>query len=167
MKRPTVKAWLPNRVAREMAQEAERLFPLETGGVLLGYWVNSDEEVIITHATRPGPEAIHRPKSFIPDDEYQQAEIARTYEESGRLHTYLSDWHTHPNGSAILSCKDRRTLRKIAKCKDARVTIPIMALLANGEPEWYLGIWRFDPLQFGKLIIKNNVSPIEIKVYEE
>lgn len=167
MKQLTGKAWVSRQVVHEMSTEASRLYPLETGGLLIGYWISSEQEVVINHATGPGPCAIHHPTRFIPDYNYQQAEIARIYYESAQVNTYLGDWHTHPRGGQHLSYKDRRTLRKIANFPEARARLPIMAILGGGEPNWLLSIWRYSPLHFRKLIIKNSVISMELAIFDE
>ena len=57
-----------------MREDAERTFLLETGGG--GYWADEFDELVITHATGPRPEAVHRLHSFMPDHGYQGAEVA-------------------------------------------------------------------------------------------
>lgn len=54
--------------------------------------------------------------------------------------TYLGDWHTHPNGSPALSRKDLRTLRRIARHPAARISQPVMAVLAGGPAAWHLAV---------------------------
>src|SRR2546425_707963 len=98
-KRSIGTAWLSEATYEKMLAEAERTLPNETGGVLIGYWAVPFREVVLTAVVGPGPQALHDTDIFIPDPEYQEAEIARCYEESGRLHTYLGDWHTHPDSS--------------------------------------------------------------------
>lgn len=102
--------WISRETLSQIEAEAERLFPVETGGVLIGYWVKPFKEVVITHATGPGTKAVHKSHSFLPDGEYQEAEIKRHYQDSGRIHTYLGDWHSHGAGEAYLSHIDKKTL---------------------------------------------------------
>jgi integrative and conjugative element protein (TIGR02256 family) len=130
-------------VSQRLLTEADRAFPGETGGVLMGYWAEADNEVVITNAIGPGPKAAHYKKSFIPDSEYQESEIARIYRDSNRLLTYLGDWHTHPSGSSSLSFRDKRTLYRIVTCPDARCPVPLMAVMGGGEDEWLLRVWRY------------------------
>ena len=125
-------------------EEALRAVPNETGGVLMGYWAAPYTEVVITDAIGPGRNAVHYEKSFIPDSEYQESEIARVYRESDRVSTYLGDWHTHPFGSSYLSYRDKRTLRRIAKHQDARCPIPVMAIASGHDDDWLLRIWRYE-----------------------
>ena len=43
-----------------MIAEARDWTPLETGGILMGYWSLTGSEVVITHTIGAGPAAIHR-----------------------------------------------------------------------------------------------------------
>jgi integrative and conjugative element protein (TIGR02256 family) len=133
-------AWVAAPVLAALRVEADRAFPLETGGVLLGYWVTPGEEVVLAEIVGPGPAAHHAPRRFRPDRGYQELEIARRYEASGRYHTYLGDWHTHPRAAPDLSHLDRRTLGAIARDRDARAVTPLMAVLGHGAP-WSLVVW--------------------------
>jgi integrative and conjugative element protein (TIGR02256 family) len=122
-----------------MAQ-ARHWYPLETGGVLVGYWVRSGSEVVITDSIGPGPAAEHGESEFKPDALYQQEQVARIYRSSGRLYTYLGDWHSHPRSSAQLSRVDKRTLYLIAVSRSARAPMPIMAV-ATKRRQWHLTLW--------------------------
>jgi integrative and conjugative element protein (TIGR02256 family) len=156
-------AWIANQTIVEMIVEADRTFPQESGGVLLGYWTKLYTEIVITCAIGPGPKAVHRSHAFCPDTEYQEAEIARQYEESNRLHGYVGDWHTHPRSTSHLSRKDRRTLNRIAKYPEARMSMPIMAVL--GGPPWSLDIWRIAPGLPGRLPFIPFVVPMKMRRY--
>lgn len=126
-----------------MRVEADHKAPNETGGILFGYWIDRFGEVVVSAVIGPGPDAEHEPSHFRPDSEYQEDELARLYEEYGRLHTYLGDWHTHPGGGAYLSRKDRRTLGRIARYEPARSPFPIMAVMAREEGDWTVTAWRW------------------------
>lgn len=139
-------AWVAISVLDIMVGEAERMFPDETGGVLLGYWSEAGDEVVITDVVGPGPAAVHTAQTFHPDATYQEHEIARIYAASDRHITYLGDWHTHPRAGAYLSRRDRQTLQRIAKHAEARAPIPLMAVLAGGDP-WTLGVWILRPFR--------------------
>ena len=134
--------WLRRAVDVALQQAAAQKDPHETGGVLMGY--EQDDSTVVTTCIGPGPKAIHTRTSFVPDYDYQEREIARVYKESGRVSTYLGDWHTHPGGRLRLSRIDRDTLRRIAAHPPARMARPVMVILAGGEP-WRLGAWRWSP----------------------
>ena len=135
-------AWVPERVLEAMILETTRVYPLETGGVLLGYWVRLYTQVVVTHVVGPGPLGVHHEHSFDPDHDYHASEIARIYSESGRLSTYLGDWHSHPDGRPNLSHRDKSTMRRISRHAPARAPIPLMAVMGT-EPEWALSVWAY------------------------
>ena len=137
-------AWISKTALTFMVKEFIRNVPNETGGVLMGYWLAGSEGAVITQVVGPGPNAKHREFGFVPDASYQESEIARIYEESARLHTYLGDWHTHPDSTTRLSRTDRCTLIKIARHVDARVPDPLMAIVGESDP-LKLQIWQYRP----------------------
>lgn len=139
--------WLPDGVIRRLRDEADRTEPLETGGVLIGYG-HDDEEVVVADMIGPGPGAIHRRTRFEPDSGWQRKQIAEAYERSGRIHTYLGDWHSHPVGSARPSRRDERTARRIARHRAARARKPVMLILSGDE------LWAPTPYRLlgGKLV---------------
>lgn len=141
------KAWVSRYAIGAMFREADRSYPYETGGVLMGYWTGRVGDSVVTQVVGPGPHAMHDETSFVPDSEFHEMEIARIYEESGRLHTYLGDWHSHPTSAAYLSKLDRTTLRRIATHTPARAPFPVMAVLGGGPP-WDIKMWQYMPRAF-------------------
>jgi len=133
-------AWVDRKILAAMIAESNYWCPKETGGVLMGYW--SDRDVVITDIIGPGSKAIHRRYSFTPDALWQQHEIARIYEKTGRVHTYLGDWHSHPYGGRDLSVKDLEVMIRVATHEPARAVRPIFGIVYN-NPKWELVIWRF------------------------
>lgn len=123
-----------------MRREADRLFPRETGGILLGY--RADGQTVVTAIIGPGPKADHQVDGFRPDYDFQEAEIARRYAASQRRETYLGDWHSHPGADdAQMSFKDRITLSRIARFGPARAPEPLMAILFGEPGGWRCGLW--------------------------
>lgn len=132
--------WVSREAIASIVAECDRAAPAETGGVLLGYLPEGSGERVATHVVGPGPNAIHEEDRFVPDHEYQLAEIARLYEASGRRLEYLGDWHSHPSAEGYLSDKDLRTLDRIAKSRTARVDSPVMLVMA-GRGGWHATAW--------------------------
>jgi integrative and conjugative element protein (TIGR02256 family) len=132
------RAWVEKISLARMIEEASNKYPDETGGCLMGY--GSQGNVVVTTCIGPGPKAKHRRSEFVPDSEWQELQIEQIYEKSGRLLTYLGDWHSHPNAATRLSWKDRRTLLKIATFGEARLSSPIMAVVAG--PPWSVKVWK-------------------------
>lgn len=128
---------MPNSIYASIVAEAERVSPLETGGVLLGYWVEEKSDVVVTHMIGPGPKAIHKRFRFAPDHRYQSAEITRIHAEHQCAQSYdigyLGDWHTHPGSCAYLSGYDRATLKRIALTQSARAPQPVMFIFGQAS----------------------------------
>lgn len=139
-----VHVFLPPAVAGQLECEAESHAPAETGGMLLGYRGDEAPHAIqVTCLVGPGPEAVHAPHRFEPDGEWQDARIARAYERSGRVVTYLGDWHSHPGGSARPSRTDRQTARRIARTHAARARRPLMLILWGRPGDWALTAYQW------------------------
>ena len=125
--------WVAGAAEREVRAEARKHGDVETGGVLLGYWVRG--AVVVTAALGPGPGAQRTRTSFRPDAAWQRQSIATAYAASGRTHTYLGDWHTHPGGTSTLSRTDRRTLAAIDNYAPARASRAVLAVLGPTPTE--------------------------------
>ena len=134
--------WLPRPVLEQIASEADTAFPDETGGAFVGY--EAGEDVVVTNVIRAGPRARRTTVEFEPDAEYQLEQIALLYAASGRLHTYIGDWHTHPGGPANCSYKDKNALRTISRDPASRCPRPVMLILGDGDP-WTMTAWRHYP----------------------
>lgn len=108
--------------------EAYRVFPLETGGILLGH--NMGQTMTLRAVIGPGPEATHGRFSFDPDQAWQEKEVAHAWTAAGGKLDYLGDWHTHPNGRPHPSKVDIEALRRIRDAPNARAAKPIMLIVA-------------------------------------
>lgn len=132
--------WLPRPLHAQCVEDAARWRPLETGGVLMGYW--NGQAAVITALIEPGPNAIRETHNFEPDHPWQLGEIARRFNASAGRETYLGDWHTHPNASTgRLSGTDRRVLGAIIDKPEARTPRPIMMILFGAEADWSACVW--------------------------
>jgi integrative and conjugative element protein (TIGR02256 family) len=139
---PHLTMWLREGVASLMLEEASAKYPLETGGVFMGYWAD-DCTAVVTQAIGPGPKADHQRHGFAPDQEWQTAKIAEYYQVCGRRDTYLGDWHTHPDDAGpYLSRKDRAVIYRIATAPSARAPTPLMTVLLGSPDNWSMTTWR-------------------------
>lgn len=126
--------WIDRRALGVMVAEADARFPLETGGVLVGYRAGKSQ--VITAVTGPGRAAIHRANSFHPDHDWQCSQLDLIYRRSAGMLVYLGEWHTHPNESAHMSTTDRATLTRIAKSEEANASHPVMLIGAGTRNHW-------------------------------
>jgi integrative and conjugative element protein (TIGR02256 family) len=141
VRKPLKRCWLSLSLFAEMCREASLANPRETGGVLLGYW--SGTQAVICSLVSAGPKSQKRNDNFVPDHDFQERQIATLYKASGRLHTYLGDWHSHPDGLPLPSGLDRRTLKKIARYGPARAPMPLMLIVAGRPGDWQVAAWIY------------------------
>ncbi|MDB5479096.1 MAG: hypothetical protein JWO83_149 [Caulobacteraceae bacterium] len=130
--------WLPDRVVELMKAEAKRSYPVETGGVVLGYRV--EDEWVVREVLGPGPDARHHRRYFEPDADWHAEMIRAHFARTDGREVYIGDWHTHPDGELKLSRRDRQALRGIVQCPQA-TPAPLSALLAGGPDDWALAMW--------------------------
>lgn len=111
------RVWIADSVRKELLALRDDYFPLETGGILLGYrtFVSQQHHWVVTAATGPGEAAKHGRFRFSPDDEFHTSEAKRHFQEKNGTEYYLGDWHSHPNGIHATSLLDRLTLFKNAR----------------------------------------------------
>lgn len=160
------RVWLQASAGERMLELASRAEPEETGGLLLGYWGGSQDEVVVVEATPPGPQAVETEDAFTPDYEHDRQVVAQRHRSSGGRITYLGDWHSHPESEIAPSIRDLRTLRRIADVEAAQVKIPIMALV-GGDKAWGISVWAWWGTH-GFLWWKEDVvEPVEVQLYED
>ena len=130
LRRPRHRLTIPRLALAQMAQQGWSRFPLETGGILLG--AGTGDCIKVRHVVGPGPKATHERYRFLPDAEWQAAQVTNLWNED-RTITYLGDWHTHPEGTTRFSDLDEQTARDIASYDAARQPNPVMVVLALGR----------------------------------
>ncbi len=135
--------WLAADAVELMIAEAQRTEPLESGGVLLGWAALEGGDLLAAMMLGPGPAAVHKRARFSPDTAWQRSEIARAYEASGRILTYLGDWHSHPGGGQTPSRRDERTGRRIARSRSARAAAPLIVILSGRQGAWHPAAYRY------------------------
>lgn len=115
-----------------MLAETRHWTPDETGGMLLGYRaIESDSAVwVITGLIDAGPGAARDRHRFVPDGPWQQGELEAAYERSGRVNTYLGDWHSHPRGRGSPSAVDRSTYGRVASEPESGTDLPLVLIVA-------------------------------------
>jgi len=136
-----MKIWLANKHIEKLNKFANDSFPLETGGVLMGYRSETGDYVV-THIVGPGLNAKHFPYKFLPDHEYQIKAIQDIFNETNHKSDYLGDWHTHPTGSCKMSWRDNKTLKNIA-CETLQYP-PIMMIGSQSNNSWKYSANKYD-----------------------
>lgn len=157
--------WIPKSAYLKMCALGKQSFPLETGGMLLGY-VADNSDVVVKAIIGPGPNAIHRRYRFSPDAVYQQEELSEHHLRTNGRETYLGDWHTHPLGSTSLSLMDKRTLTRIAFTPSSGISKPIMAICSGGRNDWEVGVVRLQGFKWRPLFNQYDLAPLILQLYD-
>jgi len=126
---------IAKHVITAIQREAEHIYPLETGGMLLG-WRDGNAK-IVTGLIGPGPRGLHGRYMFLPDHRWQVDHLRCAFSATRGDLDYLGDWHTHPDGIAKMSEQDRQTLRKIC----GRVPHGAMLISAGCAGSWVMNAW--------------------------
>jgi hypothetical protein len=107
-------------------QEVGRFSPsLETGGILIGH-SDASGWIRVTHASGPGPRAVHQPTYFLRDTEYCAAILADCYEKFGV--DYIGEWHSHVGRLNQPSTGDLLTLNGIMRDPDYNFDVFAMVI---------------------------------------
>jgi integrative and conjugative element protein (TIGR02256 family) len=104
---------------------------VETGGVLMGYY-SRGRELVITHASPPGPKSIQKKRSIGFDISFCQSFVDEIFMQSQRCYTYIGDWHSHTKPYIEPSFSDQRQLSRTASKQGRNLPNPVM-LIAYGE----------------------------------
>lgn len=93
-------------------------FDVETGGILLGSKTR-EGTILVTHATPPGPNAVHNAVYFKRDVQYQQKILDGLHLRYGT--EYLGEWHKHPRTLPVPSEGDRHGVIDLLNDSDYNV----------------------------------------------
>jgi integrative and conjugative element protein (TIGR02256 family) len=155
--------WVNRESLRVLRDEANDKYPDETGGCFIGYY-SGINELVVTNVIGPGLKATHSKSYFKPDADWQELEIERLYNESGRRNTYLGDWHTHTLACTGLSWRDKKTLRRISKYKPSRIKSPIMGIMSLHD-DWELVVWQLKTIRSFLLFDNSEYDQLELMLF--
>lgn len=99
-------------------------YPNESGGFLVGRYSDDNCTAIVSSVIIPTSYS-STPVSYERDTNGMEPMWDQLYED-GLI--YLGEWHSHPNGDASYSCKDKQALINIANSKSVKITSPIMLI---------------------------------------
>lgn len=106
---------------------AAAVHPLETGGVLVGYY-DGDKLAVVTDVLGPPADTIHGPRALV----LGVAGLAGYFAAIWPARFHLGDWHTHPGESPpVPSDTDHATMR------DHALGTAALSLILGGTPGAY------------------------------
>lgn len=144
--------------ARELIRREAALYgEVETGGILMGP-AASAAEIRVTHASGPGPNAVHTPAHFLRDTEYCARVLREHYDKFGV--DYVGEWHSHVDSLKVPSPGDLITLAGIMRDPDYDFQSFVMLLaVKTGRRRSRLELHGF-------VATRNTVSKAVIKNYK-
>ncbi len=128
---------IANSTLVKMRDLAEKYKSTETGGILVGYNMGSDIQVI--DASDAGPRADRSSAHFLRDTQYCREFLSKCFEEN--CADYVGEWHTHVNGPRDLSTGDISTLAGILLDPDYDFSSFTMCLLVRRWRKWELLVY--------------------------
>lgn len=103
---------------------------IETGGVLAGH-LDEHGNVVITHVSGPGPNAVKLATKFEKDVVFCQKFLDDIYLQSNKKTVYIGEWHSHPSENNQPSGTDIKSLSNIALQKEYLTENPAMIIFSN------------------------------------
>jgi hypothetical protein len=117
--------------------------------------VGSPTEIRVTHASGPGPNAVHTPTYFLRDTQYCARVLREHYDRFGV--DYIGEWHSHVDPLRVPSPGDLLTLAGIMRDPDYDFQSFIMLLAVK------IGRQRSRLELHGFVATKNTVSEAVVK----
>lgn len=117
-----------DKAYRQIQNEVNRHPGEETGGIMIGFRTN--EAIVVTDVTGPGPSAVHHPNSIHFDEKYCERK-ARQLQSRGKNLCYIGDWHSHPFTKLKPSKVDKRSFGMKATTH-YRTSFPLMIIAGPG-----------------------------------
>lgn len=129
-----IKLTVVEKTLKSMQKMVAEREGIETGGVLAGMR-QPDGSIHLTHASGPGPKAIHEPTRFEKDVEFCQKFLDKLYMETSGEVVYMGEWHSHPNSDNRPSGLDLRSLSEISEQQEYLTENPVMIIFSSkGQP---------------------------------
>ena len=122
---------ISDNVIAAIEKRALDAFPNETGGFLIGKYLDDNSRAYVSKVLIP-KKCSSGPKSFQRETEGMEETWNKLYSE-GLI--YLGEWHSHPNGSCAYSTIDKTALTNIANCDTVVINNPIMLIVSLSKTD--------------------------------
>lgn len=109
----------------------------ESGGILIGYeTLNND--IVIEYITQPLKLDKRQRYAFYRKDKKHNEILNNIWKNKGNIHTYIGEWHTHPESYPDYSSKDEKNWKDIGEKINKDIFIHIIVGICS------IGIWQYD-----------------------
>jgi proteasome lid subunit RPN8/RPN11 len=115
-----------------MREERAEHLPVETGGYLYGGWNLEAKRVNVVLASGRPPETVSSPVALELGPSGQRREERQLIRRAAKRLWLVGAWHSHPNGSADLSRRDRKTWAEF-HARDRHNGVPTVFVVVAGD----------------------------------
>lgn len=117
---------LPKHCVRQILDYADRDYPNETGGIILGNYAATLDLALVSEVSGPPPDSRKKRWGFIRGILGLQSLIHRLWKQR---RYYLGEWHVHPDGPPIPSDTDHTQMRAIAENAEYQCPEPLLLIV--------------------------------------
>jgi len=114
-------------------------YPKEFGGLLIGKYSDDLKTCIIETTILPVKYKSSR-YSFERGKAGLKGKLTEFYNSEPRL-IYVGEWHTHPDGLAIPSSKDKSAMKEIEDSSDVNITSPLLLIIGLNNGKYQAGFY--------------------------
>jgi len=132
-----------DEVVGTLSRMCQEGLPLETGGILTGYYT-ADHSTAVVMTAEPAPEDSRRSSRWFERGVRGLKERLfglwdRPVED---CRYYIGEWHLHPLGPAVPSVQDRQQMMSISE-SFADCPEPVLIVVGGDSEAWEVGLWVF------------------------
>ncbi|MCK9170526.1 MAG: Mov34/MPN/PAD-1 family protein [Treponema sp.] len=110
------------QIIDELKNKMEEQFPRETGGVLVGSYVEKTKEVFITEIVDAPEDSESTPSTFVLGTKGISKEVEVISDKTGKHLMYLGTWHSHPTGGTPSNI-DHQTAQRLSDIRGLEPTV--------------------------------------------
>lgn len=124
---------VPMRLLSRMLELSRSAAPKETGGVLVGYYVEAQDCAIVTEVSEAPPDSRSGRYFFVRGIAGLQQWLDKLWCKERNF--YLGDWHSHPGKAPRASPTDILQLEEIAEDESRKCPEPVAILIGGAATD--------------------------------
>jgi integrative and conjugative element protein (TIGR02256 family) len=135
---------LLDKAIKVIEADIAKYHPLETGGILIGYYDKNLRNAVVEIALPAPPDSKHGKNFFERGIEGISENLIKIKQASGKLH-YIGEWHSHPNSLPIASQTDKWQMQKFALRRLYGAQTPLLLIIGGSLPnslDWKFSLHR-------------------------
>ncbi len=123
---------LPAEVLRALGRHCREANSSETGGILIGHYVEDGSVAIVREATRPPSDSRRGRSWFVRGVDGLSDLLGQRWRSKNRTH-YLGEWHFHPADKIEPSATDLAQMSDISRIQTYQCPEPVLLILGAGR----------------------------------